>query len=156
MARQTLVLDASVGVKWFVAAGEDYVAQARAIMKAHVNDEISIIVPELFFHEISNALVNKKTIPVNLIEESAAILFDLGLHVLTINEERLRTAIQIARKAGVTEYNASYAAAAMENGCPLVTANPRHHKPELGCQIIPIDQWKQEGTGNDRTFYQQS
>jgi predicted nucleic acid-binding protein len=142
MARPTLVLDASVGVKWFVATGEADVTQARALLKACDNDEISLIVPDLFFHEISNALVNKKTFSMKLIEESVTALFDMNLIVLTMNEKRLRTAIQIARKAGITEYDACYAAVAIENRCPLVTANPRHQRQELGCQVIPIDQWK--------------
>lgn len=144
MARQTLVLDASVGVKWFSATGESYVPQARAIMKAHASGEISLVVPDLFFHEISNTLVCKKTLSMTLIEESITTLFDLGLFVFTANEQRFQTAAQLARKAGITEYDAYYIAAAIENHCPLVTANPRHQKEGLGCQVIPIEQWKGE------------
>jgi predicted nucleic acid-binding protein len=141
MARQTLVLDASVGVKWFSASSESYVPQARAIMAAHANGEISLMVPDLFFHEISNALVCKKTLPLNLVEQSITTLFDLGLAIFIASEQSIHSAVQIARKAGITEYYACYLAAAIENSCPLITANPRHQKQELGCQVIPIEQW---------------
>jgi predicted nucleic acid-binding protein len=142
MARQTLVLDASVGVKWFSAIGESCVPQARAILKAFINSEINLVVPDLFFHEILNALVFKKTLPITLIEESVTTLFDLGLFISMINEQRLHSATQIARKAGITEYDACYIVAAIENRCPLVTANPRHQKQDMGCQVITLDEWK--------------
>ena len=144
MARPTLVLDASVGVKWFSAIGEPCVPQARAIMKAHARGEISLVVPDLFFHEISNTLVGKKTLSMHLIEESVTTLFDLGLSVFTANEQRFQAATRLARKAGITEYDAYYMVAAIENRCPLVTANPRHQKQDMGCQVIPIEKWGTE------------
>jgi predicted nucleic acid-binding protein len=142
MARQTLVLDASVGVKWFSDIGEAHVPQARAIMRAHAEDDITLVVPDLFFHEVSNALVHKKTISIDLLEESMTTLFDLNLSVVTANEERIRIAVRLARKAGITEYDACYAAAAIELKCPLVTANPRHQGRAMGCQVIYIEQWQ--------------
>ncbi len=141
MAPKTLVVDASVGVKWFRDINESSVPQARALLKAHAAGEINLVVPDLFFHEISNALVFSKTSTIDLIDESLATLFDLDLAVFPMNVERLRTGVRIARKAGVTEYDACYVVAAIESRCPLVTANPRHQRPEMGCRIIPIDQW---------------
>jgi predicted nucleic acid-binding protein len=142
MAQPALVLDASVGVKWFSEIGESSVPQARAIMKAHAAGEIRLIVPDLFFHEISNTLVHKKSLSLALVEESLTTLFALELSVLTVNEQLLGLAVQLARKVNITEYDASYIAAAIENQCPLVTANPRHQKEGLGCQVIPIEKWK--------------
>jgi predicted nucleic acid-binding protein len=141
MARATLVLDASVGVKWFSDIGEDYVPQARAILRAHGNGHIDLLVPDLFFHEVTNALIHKKEISRDLMDESITTLFDVRLTVFPSSEKLLRTAVHLARKAGITEYDACYAVAAIENNCPLVTANPRHHGRVLGCQVIPIEQW---------------
>ena len=144
MARQALVIDASVGVKWFSAVNESSVLQSRAIMHAHAADEINLVVPDLFFHEIANALVFKMTLSMDLIDESLAALFELDLRVWPVNVDRLRAAVRLARKAGITEYDACYVVAAIENRCPLVTANPRHQRPEIGCRVIPVDQWKEE------------
>jgi predicted nucleic acid-binding protein len=141
MARPTLVLDASVGVKWFSAAGESYVPQARAIMQAHADGEVDLIVPDIFFHDICNALVYKKIIPLSLVEESLSTLFDLSLTVLNVNQKFLYAAARLARQAGITEYDACYAVAAVENHCPLVTANPRHQNSKSGCRTIFIEQW---------------
>lgn len=142
MAPTTLVLDASVGVKWFSAIGEDRVLEAREIMKAQVAGEINLVVPDLFLHEISNALVFKKNIPLSMLQESLSYLFDLELSVFSINEQRTRSAVEIARKIGITEYDAYYLVAAIENHCPLVTANPRHQISVPGCEVIPIEEWK--------------
>jgi predicted nucleic acid-binding protein len=147
MARQTLVLDASVGVKWFSDIGEAHVPQARALLTAHASGAISLMVPELFFHEISNALVYKSTISTDVIEEAIATLFDLRLTIFPVSKEHFITAVRLARKVGITEYDACYAIAAIETCCPLVTANPRHHRQALGCQIIPIEEWSINGSG---------
>lgn len=143
MARQTLVLDASVGVKWFSDIGEANVPHARDLLTAHARGDIKLMVPDLFFHEICNALVHKKIIPTDLIEESITTLFDLRLSIFPANKDHLITAINLARKAAITEYDAYYAVAAIETRCPLVTANPRHQGQALGCQVIPIEKWQQ-------------
>lgn len=144
MARSALVLDASVGVKWFSAIGESYIPQARAIMQSHAVGEINLVVPDLFFHEISNTLVHKKSLSLEMIEESLTILFSLGLSVIAINGQSLGLAVRLARRAGITVYDACYIAAAIESRCPLVTANPRHQKEGMGCRVISIEQWEEK------------
>lgn len=144
MAPETLVIDASVGVKWFSDKDEASVPQARSILKAHAAGEIKLLVPDLFFHEICNALVFKKNITQELLLDAIATLFDLDLGVFPVDVERLSSAVRIARKANVTEYDACYIALAIENRCPLITANPRHQKSEIGCRVVHIDHWNPE------------
>lgn len=145
MAQQTLVLDASVGVKWFSGIGEAHVPQARAILAAHASGSIILIVPDIFLHEISNTLVHKKNLSIELIEESIVNLFALGLLVVPASEELIRKSAHLARKSDITEYDACYVVVAMGNNCPLVTANPRHQGKEPGCRVIPLEEWRVEG-----------
>jgi predicted nucleic acid-binding protein len=145
MARQTLVIDASIGVKWFSIIGEASVSQAKALLKLHAGGDINLVVPDIFFHEICNVLVYKKALTLSLIEEAIFNLYILRLSVLPASEDRLKAAVQLARNAGITEYDAFYAVAAIEKECPLVTANPRHQGHKLGCRVIPIEKWKMEG-----------
>ncbi len=142
MARQTLVVDASVGVKWFSAAGEVNVPNAKAILLDCGAGRLDLVVPDLFFHEIANALVHKRAIADDQLAEAMSTLFGLDLAVFSTNGERLRAATQLARKARITEYDAYYVVAGIENDCPLVTANPRHQRPDLGCRVIPIEEWR--------------
>ncbi len=141
MAPKTLVLDASVGVKWFSGQGESDVPQARSILLEHARGNIDLIVPELFFHEISNALIHKRSITTDKLMQSVSTLAALKLSLFAVTAERLTSAVQLARVIGITEYDAFYAVAAIDNNCPLVSANPRHHKDIPGCQVIPISNW---------------
>lgn len=144
MARQTLVVDASVGVKWFSAVGEDNVPNARAILLDSAAGRLHLLVPDLFFHEVGNALVHKPAISDDQLAEAMATLWGLDLALFPTDGERLRAATQLARKARITEYDAYYAVVAIENDCPLVTANPRHQRPDMGCRVVPIEEWQGE------------
>ena len=142
MARQTLVVDASVGIKWFSAVGETYVTEARTLLLEYARGRLNLVVPELFFHEISNALVHKKSLPIEQLLAAMTTLCALNMTTFPANAELLRKAVQLARKVDITEYEAYYAVAAIENGCPLITANPRHQSKSFGCEVIPIEQWR--------------
>lgn len=142
MARPALVLDASVGVKWFSAKGGDSLAQSLAIRDGHVAGDLQIAVPDLFYYEVTNALVNKKHMPLEAVELAVDSLFDFGLVAFASDGELLRTSTMLARQSGITIYDACYIALAREQGCPLVTANPRHQRPDLGCEVILIEDWR--------------
>lgn len=142
MARQTLVVDASVGIKWFSAVGEAHESEARALLLEYARGRLNLVVPELFFHEISNALVHRKSLSIEQLLAAMTTLCALNMVTFPVNAERLRTAAQLARKADITEYEACYAVAAIENSCPLITANPPHQSKAFGCEVIPIEQWR--------------
>ena len=142
MARSTLVLDASVGVKWFSNSNENALKQALAIRNAHVAEEIIIMVPDLFFYEVTNALVQKSLFSTKDVRSAGASLFDLGLRTVGLNAALLDKAVSISRQSGITVYDAIYAAVAVETDSPLVTANQRHQKPGLGCPVIPVEDWQ--------------
>ncbi len=142
MARQALVLDASVGVKWFSARGEVSIAQALAIRDSHVAGNISIIVPDLFYYEVANAIIHKQFIPLEAVQSAVASIFDLGMNAIPVDSHLLGNSVTLSRKLGITVYDACYIALAQKAGCPLVTANPRHQKQGLDCEIIPVEKWQ--------------
>ena len=144
MARQTLVLDASVGVKWFSAKGEAALQHALAIRDAHIARQTLIMVPDLFYYEVANAIVHKKFIPTEAVQSAVANLFALGLSAVSVDSELLAASVKLSRQSDITVYDACYAALAQKYDCPLVTANPRHQGQDLGCQVIPIEEWQQE------------
>ncbi len=63
MPRTSLILDASVALKWFSATDESDLEQSLAIRNGHLNRDLQILVPDLFYYEVSNALAQKKEIP---------------------------------------------------------------------------------------------
>ena len=144
MARQALVLDASIGVKWFSAKDEGSLAQALAIRDAHIAGDAFIIVPELFYYEVTNAIVHKQSIPLASVQAASASMFGLGMEAVALDAGLLETSVKLSRELGITIYDSCYLALAQKVACPLVTANPRHQKKVPGCDIIPIERWRLE------------
>ncbi len=144
MARRSLVLDASVGVKWFSARDEASLAQALAIRDAHIDQNVLIIVPNLFFYEVANAIAQKKSIPLEAVKSAAASLFALDINAVSLDSKILDTSVTLSRQLDITVYDSCYIAVALKHNCPLVTANPRHQKHVPGCKIIPIEKWRLE------------
>ena len=144
MARPSLVLDASVGVKWFSAKDEASLAQALAIRDAHIDGDALIVVPDLFFYEVANAIAQKKSIPSEAVQSAVANMFALGLTTISIDSELLDASVTLSRQLNITVYDSIYIAVALKHDYPLVTANPRHQKEGLGCEVIPIEKWRRE------------
>jgi predicted nucleic acid-binding protein len=142
MARPSLVLDASIGVKWFSAKGEDALSMALAIRDAHIARELTITVPDLFFYEVASAIAHKKFIPTRSAQSAIRDLLDLHLDVVAINARLLDESVKLSRDLNITVYDACYISAACNLGCPLVTANPGHQGRSTSCKIIPIEKWK--------------
>ncbi len=141
MARKTLVLDASVGVKWFCAKGEAALQQSLAIRDAHIAQQTLIVVPDLFYYEVANAIVHKRFMPDEAVQLAVTSMFDLGLGAVPIDRGLLATSVRMARQFDISVYDACYTVLAQERNCPLVTANPRHQGRVLDCQVIPIERW---------------
>ncbi len=141
MARQSLVLDASVGVKWFSARDEASLEQALAIRDAHVEKEVLILVPDLFFYEVANAVAGKKSIPSEVVRSAVASMFDLDLGTVAIDSGLLDISVTLSRQLNVTVYDAVYIALSVKYDCPLVTANPRQQKEGSECAVIPVEDW---------------
>jgi len=136
MARQTLVRDASVGVKWFSVRNEPGLAQALALRDGHLAGDIHIAVPHLFCYEVINALVHKKSIPTEEVSSASEDLFSLGLAIVPVTAEAMTVSATLARECRITIYDA----------CSLVTASPRHQGPALGCKVIPLEEWRNGGS----------
>lgn len=149
MARQALVVDASVGVKWFSDRDEQSLAQALSIRDGHVTADLHIVVPDLFFYEVANALAHKSHIPIKALESVIEDMFNLELEAAPVDAEFLRACAGLSKQLQVTVYDACYAVLAQKRACPLVTANPRHQGRALGCDVIPLEEWPRGMAGTN-------
>lgn len=143
MARIALVLDASVGVKWFSTKDELALGKALAIRDAHISQAILLMVPDLFYYEVTNAVVHKKFFSLDKVRAVASALFSLNLQTVSVNTNLMSNAVTISRESGITIYDSCYIAVARDYRCPLVTANQRHQKQQLDCKVIPIEEWEE-------------
>lgn len=138
------MLDASVGVKWFSARDEASLAQALAIRDAHIDGHTLIVVPDLFFYEVANAIAQKKSIPPEAVQSTVANMFALGVTAVSVDCELLDASVTLSRQLNITVYDSIYIAVAMKHDYPLVTANPHHQKEGVGCEVIPVEKWHRE------------
>jgi predicted nucleic acid-binding protein len=117
-----LVVDASIGVKWFVP--EIYSAESVQLLDAKVRRHV----PTLFYTEIAQTVWKKVHLRREVPEEDGRqILQDLQRILLDVHPTTplLDAAFEIALRTGRTVYDSTYLALAEALGCRLVTADER-------------------------------
>lgn len=125
---KSFVLDASVAAKWFLPAiGEPFSAEANKILIAFVAGRVTLIVPDLFWPEISNILW--KAAARNRIsadEAKEAIREITRQNVPTFPSQPLaRSALDISLHFGHPVYDSTYVALAVSQASPLITADEK-------------------------------
>jgi len=120
MERQKKVIDASVLTKWFLEEKDS--EKARLLREEHITGRSLIIIPELAYLEVLNALRFKKGTDEEL-RLASKILFDLNLKIEKLNQKILENTSDNAIKHNLTIYDSIYLSIAELHGIPLVTAD---------------------------------
>ena len=117
---QTLVLDTSVAVSWYLP--EVFTPAARVWQTRLLDARIRFLVPSLHYWEFANVLrtyVRRQDIEEAVAEEIYALHLEAPLKVVDPKRSRiLKTALEF----GATAYDAVYIALALSQGVSLVTA----------------------------------
>ena len=132
MAREKKVVDASIIVKWFVSESDS--EQALQLRAEHIEGTILLVVPELAFTEVLNALRYKGGTAKSL-GEALQALFSMQFHVERTNRFLLEKACNLALQYDLTLYDAVYVAVSQIHGCALVTADEKMIKVP---NVIPL------------------
>jgi predicted nucleic acid-binding protein len=121
--RETLVLDASVGVKWFRdEAGSDV---ARALRESVAVGEVEIIVPEHFAIEVLSAV--KRDFGPSGMPDAWDAIADVVAALVPLDDELVREASAQCAALGCTFYDSLAPAVAARFGATLVSADARAH-----------------------------
>jgi len=130
VARQLVVVDASVVLKWFHAAGEEAVEPARTILDAFARRQVDLVVLDLTIYEIGNVLVRAGAGP----QSTATVLGALTeiCQAVTLSGPEQQTAARLAGEHHLTFHDAAYAAVAHERRGRLVTLSRALLKANLG------------------------
>lgn len=118
---RTLVVDASVGVKWVV--DEPGSEEAVALIAGR-----RLVVPSLFWVETANALamkVKRRELTRAAAADAWRDLVDAPLDVVSISADTISPALTLALDLQHTVYDCAYLAIALEVGCPVVTVDRR-------------------------------
>ncbi|PKQ29975.1 MAG: hypothetical protein CVT60_02500 [Actinobacteria bacterium HGW-Actinobacteria-10] len=127
-----LVLDASVGVKWF--RDEPGSAEARHLLRDHGEGRISLIAPSIFQFEVLD--VARRHFGV----AGARAVWDSisrdGIALLGVDPELTARIFDICERLGCTTYDAAAPALAEYLNCGLVSADRRAHGGFDGVRLI--------------------
>ncbi|MDR3517148.1 MAG: type II toxin-antitoxin system VapC family toxin [Azospirillaceae bacterium] len=117
----TLVVDASVGVKWVV--NEPDSDDAVALIAGR-----RLIVPGLFWVETANVLAMKAKrgeLTRAAVTDAWRDLTDAPLEMVGLTADSVSSALMLAQDLAHTVYDCAYLAVALAAGCPVVTADRR-------------------------------
>jgi predicted nucleic acid-binding protein len=120
---KTIVVDASVAIKWFIP--EVHAIDASRLLQK----KMRFIAPDLIFAEVGNILWTKTRSKELTLEIATEILDDFKRLPLDIHESEhlLDIAWQIATEHQCTVYDSLYVALAKTEKCLLVTADRALH-----------------------------
>ncbi|MHB1017419.1 MAG: type II toxin-antitoxin system VapC family toxin [Coriobacteriia bacterium] len=132
MSGDVLVLDASVGVKWF--KDEEGSEDARELIEQLGSGAIRLVVPAVFPFEVMD--VARRLFGVRVAERVWDELSAAGLLVSGSDEVLFAETLRVAGTLGCTLYDAAAPALAARLGCPLVSADRRAHGRVEGVRLI--------------------
>ncbi len=115
--------DSSVLLKWFHTEGEDEVAAAQAVLRAHRARQADVRVLDLTIYELGNTLLRSLRWPARRVGDRLDDLLFLCGPVITLEPAWRRDAAELAELHRLTFYDAAFAAAARGLGVPLISAD---------------------------------
>jgi predicted nucleic acid-binding protein len=118
------VVDASVAVKWFLSENESHVAEAWALLEAHLIGLNVLCAPAHLRLEVLNAMRSRR-LPEAEIPKTADALEGFRLEWHPVDGPLARSAAGIAARHNLTLYDAAFAALALALDAELVTADRR-------------------------------
>ena len=126
-----LLVDSSVLIKWFHREGESEVAEARAILDAHLREEIEARIIELGLYEVGNVLLTSLHWKAREVSGQLEDLISICGPPLFVPMPWLQHAARLSQASQLTFYDAAWAAAAQALGVALVSSDKRLQRAHL-------------------------
>ena len=133
MEKQTkVVLDASIVAKWYLI--EENRENSLTIRDRYIAGSIAIIVPDLIYYEVANALRYSSKMNLQQLSEATK---SLGLYGLDTQPYSLliEEAVRLALEHNITIYDATYVALANKENAELYTCDKELIRKKLAKNI---------------------
>ena len=117
---ETVLLDTSVVVKWFIA--EEDTRAAADLQQAHLRDELLLHVPDVLMMELANALRYSSRLSLERIVQNLETLSDLAVEIVPFDSGALNLAVSLSLEHDLAVYDAYFLALARALEMPLITA----------------------------------
>jgi predicted nucleic acid-binding protein len=121
-----IVLDTSIAVKWF--SEEEDTDLAVGLRNEHLADRLMMVAPDLLIYEVSNALRHNPGFSAADVKGAVKDLFDIGLDLVSPNEEMFERAAARAFEHGITICDACYLALAELMGLEFITGDEKLYR----------------------------
>lgn len=118
-----IVIDTSVLIKWVKTRDEELVKEARLLLSDIERQPLEVHVPALLLYEVGNILLLKTDLDIAGMNNALSRLEALPFAIAPPATPLLKRAARLGRELGVTFYDASFLALAVELDCPFVTAD---------------------------------
>lgn len=132
MTSRLIVLDASVGVKWFAPeAGRD---EALSLLHQAAAGDVTLVVPDLFVYEVVRTV--KRKVSDVAARRAAALFFTAGIVTVPPVAHVLQSTLDQAEALGCDFYDACAPAIASMLNAELYSADRRAHAAYPGVHLI--------------------
>ena len=132
-----IVLDASVVIKW-VFHDEDGADRAGRFKDAHVAGDDIVAVPDLFFFEAANVLATRTRLIEEDCAEALGLLWRMELEQFDFGLREFTRALHLAKRQGISVYDAAYLELSRELGCRFITADRKLYAKVKGFKHVAL------------------
>jgi len=137
---RTIVVDASVAVKWFLPEADS--PRAVRLRDGHIGGSLTLMAPDLLVYEVANALTSHPGLTVDEIKEDIDALLMLDIDLIQPTGEYVSSIAKDARRHQVSAYDSSYLALAEATSSTLVTADKKlHDKARRNGIVLMLDEY---------------
>jgi predicted nucleic acid-binding protein len=146
---QTVVLDTSVVLKWFLG-DEEHCAEAIALRDAIAAGQLRPLVPSHLPLELAAGLVSamrRGRLPAEDVSLAVGVFRRLDIAVLSVDSVLAQVA-SLASQLGVSAYDAAFLLSAEISGAPLVTADEAllQKAASAGHQVMALSDYASQGS----------
>lgn len=131
-----IVIDASVAVKLLLTHEKGHI-QATVLLKNHISHKEEILVPELLFYEVANALATKSSISQRSLSLSLTKINKFRFSVYHSTPEEVKIASKLAKRDKTSVYDMLYAVVAKNHKVKLITADEQFIK-QTGFKFVQL------------------
>lgn len=112
------------------------------ILNAWQCDKLNLIVPDLIFYELTNALVLGKGMPRLRVSGILEKFYESRPQIIAVGPDILELALDYVFGFGITIYDAVFVAVAETFDTLLITEGRKHHRQEVSPKITYLEDFK--------------
>jgi len=122
------VVDTSVIIKWLAPQNEKHLDKALKLLDDLRNERIEIITSDFVYYEVGNVLRWGKRLAFKDYIKAFRALFSTPLTFLPFDKNMVEIIFSIMQHKLISFYDSLFVAIAHLEGCPLISADEKHHR----------------------------